>query len=429
MSTRETSVPIPAVTEATPILDARPPPDDGTGDARRPFFRRLSFRLAVLLFLGFFVVDIISVPVWDWLITESSQELYDPEALRAYADQLENDPENAQDPLVISDYDDYLYVYGGTIVYNLLMSLLLAFAISVLATRRIKRLAREAAQPLNSVSDLPGPFTAKGDDEIAQLADNMNRMRGRTARLLAKLNERDRLRIDWVGDVSHDLRTPLTALAVSVERCTTLLDDIPDSPQREDMQRMLSAAQLDTRRVLDLAEDLLEIARLEAGQALMTEPVPPGQLLREAVEGLLPIAEDRGIALTLDYSPGLPELNADGRRLIRAIVNLIINSLQHAASQVHVSACACEESNTLEIVVEDDGHGLPETDGKVVLSRLGRDAGRRDSTGIGLEVAQRIIDAHLGTMSGHNKSDGGASVSIRLPACEGHDDEDGLEAE
>ncbi len=385
----------------------------------------MSFRFAVLLFLGFFVVDVISVPVWNWLITESSQELYDPEALRAYADQLENDPENAQDPLEMSDSDDYIYLYGGTIVYNLLMSLLLAFAISVLATRRIKRLAREAAQPLSSTSDLPGPFTATGNDEIAQLAESMNQMRGRTERLLSKLNERDRLRIDWVGDVSHDLRTPLTALAVSVERCSSLLEDIPDSPQRDDMQRMLSAAQLDTRRVLDLAEDLLEIARLEAGQTLMTEPVPPGQLLREAVEGLMPIAEDRGIALTLDYPSGLPELNADGRRLIRAIVNLIINSLQHAASKVHVSAS--EDNDTLEIVVEDDGHGLPETDGQVVLSRLGRDAGRRDSTGIGLEVAQRIIDAHVGTMIGHNKPDGGARVAIRLPACPADEDEDGAD--
>jgi len=176
---------------------------------------------------------------------------------------------------------------------------------------------------------------------------------------------------------------------------------------------LLDAAEFDTRRIRDLAEDLLEMARLEANADLQLESVPPGELLQSVIRELAPVAESRGIHLESSFPVEAIELKADGRRLIRAVENITLNSLQHADTMVRLSVR--HRDSQLEILVEDDGPGLPEQNGQVVLTEIGQDPSRRDSAGIGLEVAQRIIAAHGGEISAENRARGGASVVVSLP--------------
>ena len=382
---------------------------------RVPFYRTLTFRLALVIFLALVVIDSLTIPLWNWLYFALNPEWLDPAYLRAYADLVEGVESERAAAIdgTPESLSDRLWMYAAIVGYVAVYAAILAFFVSRLATRRIRRLSNQVAGEGVDDDRIPGPFDEDGTDEIRLLAATMNRMRERIAGLLSTLDERDRLRSEWVSGVSHDLRAPLTALTASIERSRAIVPDLPEGERRDTLERMLRAAQLDVRRVLDLAEDLLESVKLEDEGELLVEPVPAGELLRNAVDSLRPIAELRGVTIDLRYPRGLPELQADGRRLIRALENVIMNSLEHAREWVRVSAS--RDAGALVVSVVDDGPGLPESDGRVDLESLGADRGRADSTGIGLTVAARIIEAHRGRIDGRNSADGGASISLILP--------------
>ena len=390
----------------------------GRAAPRIPFYRRLTFRLGVVISVALIVVDVSTIPLWNWLYFYLSPEWFDPDFLREYAAFLEQPKEEwaAADVARFNsplDLRDRAIIYGTIVGYTIVFASIFGFFISRFATARIRRLAEQVDERDALASGVPGPFDVGGSDEIQRLATTMNDMRARILSLLEDLEERDRLRVEWVSGVSHDLRAPLTALAAALDRSRRSIPALVAGGDADALDRSLAAAELDVRRVLDLAEDLLEIARLEAGGELVVEPVPAGELLRTTVQSLQPLADERGLELTLDFPPGLPELRADGHRLIRALENIVVNSLQHARRAVGVSAEHL--GSTLEIAVRDDGDGLPEVEGRVVLDDLGPDRRRADSNGLGLEVARRIVAAHEGTLIGENPAGGGACIRIVLP--------------
>ena len=392
--------------------------DLGRVTSKIPLTRRLGFRIAALLFLGLLMVDLLTLPFWNWLYYELAPEWSDPEMLRAYADQLEwMTPEEIADEQwksLLVEPSDGAVVVAATAAYASVFALALGSLVSFVATRRISRLTNQAARS-PAEEGVPGPFDAAGSDEIAVLGRTMNTMRVEILSLLADIEGRDRDRRKWVAEVSHDLRTPLTALAVTLDQAKHSLRDDGAAVDRDSLKDFLTSARHDVQRVQDLAEDLLEIARLDAGEVLAEEPVPPGELLRDTVRELGPVAEKRGVRLVLELASGLPELQADGRRLLRALENLVLNSVQHARSEVRVTAAV--QGDALRIEIRDDGPGLPETDGEIVLEELGQRLARPDSVGIGLEVAQKVVGAHGGQLTAANDPEGGARIAMQLPVA------------
>ncbi|MEO0421747.1 MAG: HAMP domain-containing sensor histidine kinase [Pseudomonadota bacterium] len=350
-------------------------------------------------------------PVWDSLSPRIS-EWGNPEHVRDYADYLEGKPvEKPERFSALAVLTDPVYVMAALIYFGLSASVF-AVLVSLLATRRLRKLTNQVTQPLDDETSIPGPFEVGGRDEIRLLADGMNAMRHRIAELIEQIRDRDRVRGEWVSHVSHDLRTPLMALTGVFNRARSLLDAPPER-LAEGLGPLLDAAELDTRRVRDLAEDLLEMARLDIDAALALESVPPGELLRLVTQELQPIADHRGVRLEYTCPAESIELWADGRRLIRAVENITMNSLQHAASAVRLSVSA--RDGEVRILVEDDGPGLPGQDGEVALDGIGADPQRRDSAGLGLQVAHRIIAAHGGAIRASNQPEGGARLTINLP--------------
>ncbi len=290
--------------------------------------------------------------------------------------------------------------------FVVLTALALAFLASRLVTARITRLAQEASVPIDDPRHLPGPFPVEGGDEIAQLAEALNRMRDEIGVLVAALDQRDQDRRRWIAQVSHDLRTPLTALAACIDRAGEELGSAPS----------LDAARHDVNRLAQLIEDLLDIARLEAGDQPVLEPVPPGELARAALAGLRPLAERDGKRLELDLAPHLPLLEADGRRLLRALENLLRNALHHATSEVTLRVR--HEGDHLRFSVEDDGAGFPEDpDGRVDIPGLKDNLSRPDSAGLGLVVVRRIAEAHGGGMAADNRPEGGGRIGFTIPVA------------
>jgi len=290
-------------------------------------------------------------------------------------------------------------------VFVLLAAAGAGLAVSRLVTGRVTRLARAAATPIDDPHQLPGPFPVEGEDELAQLARTLNGMRDKIAELVDDLDRQDQERRSWIAQVSHDLRTPLTALTACLDSAR---EELGDSPR-------LDAARHDTVRLAELTEDLLDIARLEAGDEPLVEPVPPGELARQAIRGLEPLAERGGVQLSLKLEAGLPLLEADGRRLMRALENLLKNALHHAHGAVVLRAARAGPA--VRFSVEDDGDGLPTgPDGVVDIESLGERRSRPDSAGLGLVVVRKVAEAHGGALGAENRGAGGARVWFDVPA-------------
>ncbi len=289
------------------------------------------------------------------------------------------------------------------------LALLLSFAVSRLVTRRVTRLASEASALFDDPANLPGPFDESGHDEIATLARSLNALRGHVEGLLADLERRDLERRRWIAQVSHDLRTPLTALTACLERAESGIDGEP-----ADLRETLRIALYDAERLRELIEDLLDIARLEADDTLVTEPVPPGELMRQAARGLSALGEHSNLTLEVDIPPGLPELSADGHRLMRALENLLRNALHHARSGVRLTAV--DAGAAVRFEVRDDGPGFAGDEGaRIGLEGLADRRSRPDSAGLGLVVVRRVAEVHGGESGAENAPGGGARVWFSIP--------------
>ncbi len=302
-------------------------------------------------------------------------------------------------------------------MYGLLVAssvALLTMAFSRLMTRRLRRLSDQATSEPDPGESLPGPFPeARHKDEITVLARSMNTMRGRVGELLSTLETRDRERREWIAQVSHDLRTPLTALIACLDRLKRTQAEVLDHPE---LAVLLQTAELDAGRVMALADDLLEIARLDAGAETIREPIPPTELVRRTLRVLEPLCAEQSMELTSELGPDLPLIYGDGRLLTRALENLVVNACQHGDSRVEVRTRAAADG--IELCVLDDGAGFPgsEPGEPVALNDIQRTRTRADSSGLGLVVTQRVAQAMGGHLRASNRNSGGACVCLSLPS-------------
>ena len=307
------------------------------------------------------------------------------------------------------------------LVASALVATLTSLLLVSIVTRRLSKLSTDASTTTGDDAageDIPGPFDVQGDDEIARLATALNAMRSRIENLVARLRERDRQRREWVAMFSHDLRTPLTALSVCLDRAREMVAAGESGDGRGKVLDALQVARHDASRLHTLVDGLFELARLDAGEELLLEPVPPGELVRQVVRGLGPMAEEEGVQLRAKVTPALPTVKADGGRLMRALENMVRNAVHFAREQVQVGVSCVD--NMLRFEVLDDGPGLPVREGKVVLGKVvlerpGDQPGRPDSAGLGLIVTRRVATAHGGDIGGANRPEGGAAVWITIP--------------
>jgi len=289
----------------------------------------------------------------------------------------------------------------------ILCALVLGGLASLLVTRRLLGMA--AASRLVDAEGLPGPFDTRGSDEVAELARALEDMRTRNLELVRGLERRDAARREWVAQVSHDLRTPLTSLQVCLERVHAAAPVGADAA----LDEAVRLARHDAERVSTLAEDLLEAARLEGGASLNVEPLLPIEVVQQALRSVRPIASAAGTALEFEGgTPQTKEWRGDGARLVRACENLLRNAVRHARSRVSVALEL--HAGALRFRVRDDGSGFGGAPGPVDLRAarvIGMDVG---TSGLGLLVVERIAAAHGGRFGATNLESGGAEVWFEI---------------
>lgn len=234
---------------------------------------------------------------------------------------------------------------------------------------------------------------------------------------VTELRRLERVRQDFVANVSHEFKTPLTAIQGFAE---TLLSGAIDDPKNN--RRFLRIIRDHATRLARLTDDLLKLARIEAGKLeVHVLPVAVSEVVDSCMETALLKANKKQIAITVDVSADLPRVRGDATLLRDVLQNLIDNAIQYTASggKIHVSA---EHKNADVIVaVSDTGIGIPLSDQERIFERFYRvDAARSreaGGTGLGLSIAKHIVDVHGGDLWVESEVGVGSKFSFSIPVA------------
>jgi signal transduction histidine kinase len=214
-------------------------------------------------------------------------------------------------------------------------------------------------------------------------------------RALRRLADAERARGDVVAAVSHDLRTPITAMRLLAE---AIDDDIIDAGTRHEY---LGRMTTHVRALSALIDDLFELSRLEAGDIHWSmQRVRLDSLVEETVDALRPHADAGGVTMRAEVAPGLPPIRGDPERLQRVLFNLIENAIRHTPSGGNVAVRAQPDRRHVQVEVADTGVGIPEDERGSVFEAFYRGrahAARGDpGAGLGLAISRAIVEAHGG---------------------------------
>lgn len=244
-------------------------------------------------------------------------------------------------------------------------------------------------------------------DEIARLALTMNEMLDRLETAATRQNQ-------FIGDASHELRSPLTALRAQVEVALA-------HPNPAEAARVLGVVREQVARMTTLTEDLLFLARsTEAAPMTLAAPVDLDELVLAEVRRLREFGDPAVTLVTI----GAARVTGSQRDLARVLRNLADNARDHARSEIRLALST--RDGIAEIVVADDGTGIPVADREQLFERFTRldDARARNATGggfgLGLAIARQIVLTHGGTLSVQDAPGGrsGAAFVIRIPLAE-----------
>jgi len=224
----------------------------------------------------------------------------------------------------------------------------------------------------------------------------------------------EQIRQDFVANVSHELRTPLTAIRASI-------DALFDEEGTTGDPRFLEIIARHTARMERLVSDLLRLARLDAGEeTLNCLSFSTRGLLTGVQTELLPLLEDKNLALEVQIKVDAEAVFGDPTKLHDVLKNLVENAANYAPEDTTIRlSAACGEDNAITICVEDRGPGIPDIDLSRVFERFYRVERSRvrnpGGTGLGLAIVKHLVGLHEGTVLAENRRDGGSVFSVKLP--------------
>ncbi len=260
----------------------------------------------------------------------------------------------------------------------------------------VKIAAGDLAQRIN---------TADTDSELGRLASVLN---STFARLEAAFAHQSR----FTSDASHELRTPVSVILSQTQ--TILSRERSATEYREALQACQRAAQ----RMRNLTQSLLELARLDAGQAAMQhQGFDLARAARESLELVRPLAAERGVELRSELTA--VQCQGDAERLGQVVTNLLTNAIHFNRDHGEVRVSTGSENGNAILSVGDTGQGIPPEDLPHIFERFYRvDKSRsriQGRTGLGLAICKAIIDAHSGTIEVSSQPGAGSTFRIKLP--------------
>jgi two-component system, OmpR family, sensor histidine kinase ResE len=265
-----------------------------------------------------------------------------------------------------------------------------------------------------------GEITLQGRSYVVIVSPlyNNNTIRGAVVVVRDMTEERrlDKLRKDFIANVSHELRTPISMLQGYSE---AIVDDIAESEEeKKEIARIIYDESL---RMGRLVNDLLDLARMEAGHIMLNKEFVPIMPFTERVTNkFLGIARENRVSIYFESNVNSQmEMAMDPDRIEQVLTNLIDNAVRHTPQDGTVTVSLTEEKGGFLFNVKDTGSGIPEEDLPFVFERFYKaDKARtrgKSGTGLGLAIAKNIVEAHRGHIQVHSKIDQGTTFTFFLP--------------
>ena len=287
-----------------------------------------------------------------------------------------------------------------------------------LLTRRLKILSREMRRVSESGFDLEPelhPPESRGD-EIDQLSQSFVEMSARIQDQLLQLKENDRLRRELVSNISHDLRTPLSAMQGFLETLIIKGETLP----KEDWNRYLKTARRHTLRLNELIGDLFELSQLDsASVAPNLEAFSVAELLQDVSQDFQLEAENKEINLSIELHADNAFTVGDIGLIQRVLENLVRNAIRFTPQGGEITLSISKHPESVAVAVSDTGCGIPDQDIPRIFDRFYRsengEEARSGSSGLGLAIVKRILDLHESRITVVSKVDTGTRFEFELP--------------
>ncbi len=235
----------------------------------------------------------------------------------------------------------------------------------------------------------------------------------------SRLKELDRLKSDFVSNVSHDLKTPLTSIRGFADN---LLDGL-EGPLTEKQTGSLERIRNRTQRLARMIDDLLDLARIESGRLeLNIQPVLLVEAVREAEETVGNLVREKGLHLTTDLPERDLRVEADPDRLLQILVNLVQNAVKFTPSGGKVEIAAYRNPGNIQIEVRDTGPGIPPEDVPHVFEKFHQvqmDKKKTEGTGLGLSICRSLVELHGGTIGVQSEIGRGSVFHFTMPLSRG----------
>jgi two-component system phosphate regulon sensor histidine kinase PhoR len=230
------------------------------------------------------------------------------------------------------------------------------------------------------------------------------------------LLELDRMKGNFIAMVSHELRSPISAIGQNIN----LILDGAAGDTTEKQRHLLTRAKKRSKGLLDLIADLLEISKMEAGVTMQCkEPLQVEEVVRTVVELMEGEARNKGLSLAAEFHQSLPPVLGDRDNLERVFTNVLSNAIKYTPEGGKVAIEVSTDGDDVKTVVRDTGIGISKEDLPRIFDKFSRIKSEKTrgivGTGLGLFIAKGIVDAHLGSIAMESEEGKGTSVTVLLP--------------
>ncbi len=240
---------------------------------------------------------------------------------------------------------------------------------------------------------------------------------------IAEMQRLEQVQRDFIANISHELRTPLTSIRLIAETLEDIVDTDPDKAQE-----FVEKIEVEAQYLNDMVSELLDLSRIESGQAAMTiEPIEAERLVREVMARMLPLAQRHRVSLRTDIQQGKTLVAVDSRQITRVLVNLVHNAIKFTPSggTITMGTSQLPGQNMQRFFVRDTGVGIRSEELPRVFERFYKTDRARSKadylgpggggTGLGLAIARHVVEAHGGRITVESVLGHGSTFLFTLP--------------
>jgi two-component system phosphate regulon sensor histidine kinase PhoR len=247
---------------------------------------------------------------------------------------------------------------------------------------------------------------------------------------VAELRRLQRIRAEFIDNLSHELRTPITTIGLLAESLARDAEhaesgagaDPAAAPLPPRMRERIGKLEVETGNIAQMVAELLDLARIESGgRQLHLDDVDLGRIATESVERLRTFADRQGVSLVVDVPAGLPPVRGEAARLAQVFANLVHNAVKFSPSGTEVRVGIHPGVRALEGYVADDGPGVSPADQARIFERFYKADRTRTAgggTGLGLAIARHIVEGHGGAIRVESEEGRGATFTFSIPVSD-----------